>query len=250
MPAIRYILISIAIPLILGIAPPKGPTDMGNDALVSGNPKEALEFYRNALEDDPESPEAYYNLGNAYYRLGSFDAALAAYLKAASLDPEMADAFYNSGNASFRMNKFEDALKLYERADGLRPDDPDTLYNIELTKKIIEEMKLPKTGGGGGKGDGEGDRDKEENKEGEGENGDGGLGVGRREVNSMSGDEIQKLLDKQASEEKRMRGYFKPGRVGRRSESREELERKLEELGIQPEQPAENAPPSGPEKDW
>jgi tetratricopeptide (TPR) repeat protein len=238
MKTVYYITALLALPLLLGIAPIKGPTDKGNEAFETGKYDDALNYYKDALTDDPESPEAHYNLGNAFYKLGDYDSALEEYLKAGKLDPEMADAYYNSGNAVFKMERYEDALKLYGRADEIRPDDPDTLHNMEITKKLIQKQKEQP-----------GEGDKPGGEPGEQEEG-GSVGIGKREADKPSDEDIASMLDRQAREERKLRGYFRPGRSESDTGLDPEMEALLRSLGIEPPGAPGDASKPFVERDW
>lgn len=51
---------------------------LGNQAMVSNNPTEALSYYRQALEKDPSDVTLHYNIGRAYQARGEYVEALAA----------------------------------------------------------------------------------------------------------------------------------------------------------------------------
>ena len=47
----------------------------GNSEFDQGNYQDALDNYRSAQNEDPDSAEPYYNSGNGLYRQGNFDSA-------------------------------------------------------------------------------------------------------------------------------------------------------------------------------
>lgn len=106
----------------------------------------ALKRYIDEQLEDPDNPQIYYNIGNAYYRMGDYENALQHYSKALSCDDKhlKEKAFYNRGNTNFRLGKLEDALKDYEKAVELDPEDKDAEKNFEFVKKIIEESEKQK----------------------------------------------------------------------------------------------------------
>lgn len=68
--------------------------EQGNKAYQSKHYKKAVELYERALRDGT-SPQLYYNLGNAHYRLNNRAEAILNYERALKLDPGNADARYN-----------------------------------------------------------------------------------------------------------------------------------------------------------
>lgn len=71
-----------------------------NEAYVDGQYSYAIELYESLLEQKLESPELYYNLGNAY----------------------------------FKENLLGAAILNYERALKLKPSDENTLFNLEVAR--------------------------------------------------------------------------------------------------------------------
>lgn len=68
--------------------------ETANSAYQSGNYQTAITLYEQALKVG-DSPELYYNLGNAYYRSNNITKALLNYEKAYILDPSDADVRHN-----------------------------------------------------------------------------------------------------------------------------------------------------------
>lgn len=55
----------------------------------------AIRLYHQAIESDGVSPEIYYNLGNAYFRIDELGRSVLYYQRALNLDPSMDDARSN-----------------------------------------------------------------------------------------------------------------------------------------------------------
>jgi tetratricopeptide (TPR) repeat protein len=69
---------------------------MGLMAADQGNPL-AIQYYKNALEIQPASEEALYNLGMYYQQTGDYQMALNTYRAILVLDPMDFDAHFNIG---------------------------------------------------------------------------------------------------------------------------------------------------------
>lgn len=104
--------------------------------------------YRRALEKNPDSYEAQFNLGNAFYKQERYDEAVQVFRKLAQ-DTTHADhiaaCHYNAGNALFQQRKFKEALEEYKNSLRKNPADMDAKFNLAYTKKMIEDEE----GGGG-----------------------------------------------------------------------------------------------------
>jgi len=90
--------------------------DRGNTAFQAEDYHRAIEDYRKAVAYDDQAPDAYYNLGLAYYRVGAYQDAVESYQHAVTLDPGFADAhlnmalaydkLYNSAAANMHYNRY------------------------------------------------------------------------------------------------------------------------------------------------
>ncbi len=124
-----------------------------------------------------EDPRMLYNDGTAAYNAGNYKKAaekLRASLSTADLELQN-KAYYNLGNALYKMSKdpsaedplalMEEARKAYEDAAVLSPGDEDARHNKQVVEKKIEELKKQKDGKDGGKGDKNKDQKEENNSD-------------------------------------------------------------------------------------
>jgi protein O-GlcNAc transferase len=102
----------------------------GNVLLELGNPQGAVEAFTKALTLKPDSASAYYNLGNAHARLGQNDLAVANYRQAIALKRDFADAHVAMGVALEDTGRKDDAIASYRDALAIRPDYPEVHYNL------------------------------------------------------------------------------------------------------------------------
>jgi Ca-activated chloride channel family protein len=74
--------------------------------------------------------------GVAHYRAGEFADAIEAF---ALVDTP--ESYYNQGNALAQLKKYPQAVKSYEQALKARPDWPEAKHNLALVRKLIPEEK-------------------------------------------------------------------------------------------------------------
>ena len=79
---------------------------------------------------NPDSAEAWFELGKAYYKVEQWDRAVAAFQKVIELDPNHQAAYANLGAVYHRQNKLDLAASQYEKALELNPDDGEVTYNL------------------------------------------------------------------------------------------------------------------------
>jgi Ca-activated chloride channel family protein len=103
----------------------------------------SLQYFQEALEENPENKAIDFNLGNALHQQGMYQDALQSYEMAArSADSSLsAESFYNIGNTHFRAGELDKAAGAYKKSLSYAPDDKDTKYNLELALKKMEEQQ-------------------------------------------------------------------------------------------------------------
>ncbi|MDC0835584.1 glycosyltransferase 61 family protein [Geitlerinema sp. CS-897] len=90
--------------------------------LEQNRPHDALNCFREALNQFGDRAGVHNNLGRTYYALEQFDLAIASYLKAIQLDPNFALAHENLGKAFDRQKQPAAALACFQKASELDPD--------------------------------------------------------------------------------------------------------------------------------
>ncbi len=119
-----------------------------------GNYSVARKEYEALARENPSDARLHYNAGAAAYREKNYEGAAQSF-EAALTAEELSlqeKAYYNLGNARFRLGEQEQdpkekvknwelAVKQYETALKLKPDDLEAKSNLEFVKKRIEELK-------------------------------------------------------------------------------------------------------------
>lgn len=80
---------------------------------------------------------------NDLYKNGGYQAALEGYKEMAAKEPRNPYAFYNAGNAYFRLNKPGLAILHYGKAFRLDPRDPDIRTNLDFAMKHTGQALVP-----------------------------------------------------------------------------------------------------------
>jgi tetratricopeptide (TPR) repeat protein len=93
-------------------------------------PQTAVTESEAAVQADPDSPEAQFELGNSYVRSGQLELALAAYHRAIELDPDYQTAYANLGVVYYQLQQLNLAALQYQKALELNPNDGEVAYNL------------------------------------------------------------------------------------------------------------------------
>ncbi|MBI3005938.1 MAG: VWA domain-containing protein [Ignavibacteriales bacterium] len=116
----------------------------GNKSFGKRNYTDAEVAYKKALEKDPKSREAQFNLGDAYYKQERFDEAGRQFNTSAiamGSDVDRAQTYYNLGNSLFRASKIKESIEAYKQSLRLNPNDDDARYNLELARKRSQDQQ-------------------------------------------------------------------------------------------------------------
>jgi len=90
------------------------PSKMLGDLLLEKeNYKEAINAYTQAIKNDLEKSEAYYDLGIAYSRMNEFSFAKQCFLKATQIDSNLYNAYYRLGQISLLYRDINEAEKFF-----------------------------------------------------------------------------------------------------------------------------------------
>ena len=110
--------------------------DSAGNAYSSGNFQKASEYYESILSQGFESPEVYFNLGNAYFKIDRIGLSVLNYERAKKLLPHDDDIQYNLNLANQRtVDKIESSPKFFfgewwENLKNLRSEKTWTLRSI------------------------------------------------------------------------------------------------------------------------
>ena len=106
-----------------------------------GRYEEALPHFHAALEAQPRSAMAHYNLGLSLAGLGRLDEAIAAYRRALEIEPYQFSANRKLGAALGSQGRFAEALVPIEKALAIRPDDAETRRSAAVTLTLLGRVE-------------------------------------------------------------------------------------------------------------
>ena len=136
------------IPLSVGAQQANPDIRSGNRDFRSGKSTEAEVSYRKALQQDPHSVEATFNMGNSLYAQGKVKEASEAYEKAASMTDDkrqLARICHNLGNCYYQQKAYDKSVASYKRALKANPKDEDTRHNLAMALKQLQQQSQPQS---------------------------------------------------------------------------------------------------------
>ena len=109
-----------------------------NIGLGTGDPKEKIRYYDNAIELSPDNVASWYNKGLAYLLLEIYPEAIDCFDKVLKFDPKNVDAWHFKGIALDTLSQCSDAQVCFNKAWELGMKD-------RIEKSIEESEDGPKT---------------------------------------------------------------------------------------------------------
>lgn len=83
-----------------------------------------IETFKEEAHVHPDSAEAHFKLGEAYFKLDRYDEAIEALKQAISIKPDYVEAHFGIGLAYARLGRYDEAIEPLKEVTHLLPDDP------------------------------------------------------------------------------------------------------------------------------
>lgn len=116
----------------------------GNREYSKGSYDKSEIEYRRALDINPESDKAIFNLGDALYKLEKFEEAdkeFARYSEIRSEGEGAAASAYNSGNSLLKAGKLEESIESYKKSLLADPSNHQAKYNLAYAQDMLQKQK-------------------------------------------------------------------------------------------------------------
>lgn len=100
--------------------------------------------FKKGTEKSPESFEAKFNLGDAYYKQERYDDAIKSFQSAlvnTKNDKQRAKIFHNIGNSLLKSQKIKESIGAYKESLKLNPDDQETKYNLSYALEMLKNQQ-------------------------------------------------------------------------------------------------------------
>jgi Flp pilus assembly protein TadD len=99
----------------------------GSLLLQSGNARQAILCFQNALAIDPSNPTLLLYTGTALHDVGRYEEAVTSYKQAIQIAPTLGEAHNNLGNSLLALGQFAEAADSFSVAIELLPESPVSL---------------------------------------------------------------------------------------------------------------------------
>ena len=116
----------------------------GNKEYNSNNYVGSEINYRKALDANPSSQTATYNLGNSLYKQGKYSDAIKEYEKAVvseSDEKKLSEIWHNLGNSYFMEKNLAKSIDAYKNCLRINPKDEDARYNLRMAQLMLQQQQ-------------------------------------------------------------------------------------------------------------
>jgi protein O-mannosyl-transferase len=114
----------------------------GADASDPAGESQAIENYLRALELEPKMADAYNNLGNIYLRRNEYQKAADCFSKAIELDPKLAEAQRNLGTLLFLSRRYPEAAQCFRLAVAADPQFTKAHFDLANVSLLLNHVEV------------------------------------------------------------------------------------------------------------
>ena len=97
---------------------------------INGEDQKALEFFKKAIEKDPQNTMAWNGLGYCHVGLNNPEAAIRAYQQAIKANPADDTLYLILGDYYVKLGQHQEAVKAYQQVVGLKPDSEEAYFKL------------------------------------------------------------------------------------------------------------------------
>ena len=150
--------------------------------------------YRKALEINPKSTVAMYNLANTLMQQNKLQEAMEQFAGAAKVEkekPNLAQIYHNMGVIFQSQKDYAKAIEAYKESLRNNPKDDETRYNLALAQKLLKDQQQDQQ-----------NQDNQQNQQKQEEKQDQQQNQQQKQDNQMSKENAEQLLNSVMQDEK------------------------------------------------
>ncbi len=106
---------------------------------------EAIAAYKQAIKTNPTNEISYYHLGNYFNKIGRYNEAIESFQKVVALNPEFEAAYFNLGILYNKIGRYDDGRQAFESVIRINPQAQNAYYNIGVTYTKLGQYTLAAT---------------------------------------------------------------------------------------------------------
>jgi tetratricopeptide (TPR) repeat protein len=103
--------------------------------------KDAIEAYKQAIRTNPSNEISHFHLGNYYFKIGRYDEAIETFKQVVLINPEFEAAYFNIGMIHNKAGRLEEAKKAFQIVVRLNPQSKTAYYNIGVASTKLGQYE-------------------------------------------------------------------------------------------------------------
>jgi len=103
--------------------------------------------YRKAVDNNKQSSDAVFNVGDALYKQNKFEEAGKQFVENANQNEDKlkkSAGLYNLGNSLLKANKLQESIDAYKNSLKLHPDNREAKYNLSYAQDLLKQQQEQK----------------------------------------------------------------------------------------------------------
>jgi Ca-activated chloride channel family protein len=116
----------------------------GNREYEKNKFSESEILYRKAIDNNKQSPDALFNVGDALYKQNKFEEAGKQFTENVNQNDDKfrkSSGFYNLGNSLFKANKLPESIDAYKNSLKLNPQNKEAKYNLSYAQDLLKRQQ-------------------------------------------------------------------------------------------------------------
>ena len=100
--------------------------------------------YKKAVDENKQSPDAVFNVGDALYKQNKFEEAGKQFVDNTNQNDDKikkSAGLYNLGNSLLKANKLPESIDAYKNSLKLHPDNPEAKYNLSYAQDLLKQQQ-------------------------------------------------------------------------------------------------------------
>jgi tetratricopeptide (TPR) repeat protein len=106
---------------------------------LDGKIEEAIEYYKQAKDSGPESPEIYISLANALYQISKFDDGINVAKEALLITGDKAQMYHTIAIGNIGKGNFKEAIKFYEKSIHIEPENIEIYNSLSILYEAVRD---------------------------------------------------------------------------------------------------------------
>ena len=116
----------------------------GNKLYEKNSFAESEVSYRKAIDNNKQSPDAVFNIGDALYKQKKFEDAGKQFIENTNMNEDKkkkSNSLYNLGNSLLMANKVQESIDAYKGSLKMNPNNNETKYNLAYAQDLLKQQE-------------------------------------------------------------------------------------------------------------